>query len=158
MFRLLPAHQRRAMCAIYAFLRIADDISDDPAPIDDKRRHLQQWRNGLVHALAGDFSHPIHPGLHDAVSRYAIPSRYLEAALDGVEMDLAPVIYSTFADLHRYCYHVASVVGLACIHIWGFAGQHAEEYADQRWHRVSAHQYLARPWRRCCQRPALFAA
>jgi len=123
MFRLLPAPQRRAMCAVYAFLRITDDISDAAAPNADKRRQLNHWRQGLDRALAGDFTHPIYPALHDAINRHAIPPKYLTAALDGAAMDLEPATYATFADLKNYCYHVASVVGLACIHIWGFAGQ-----------------------------------
>jgi 15-cis-phytoene synthase len=129
MFRLLPPPQRRSMCALYAFLRISDDISDDPAPDADKRRRLQLWAEGLEQALAGGYTHPIHPALRDAVSRHAIPHQYLVAALDGVAMDLAPAVYSTFGDLQKYCYHVASVVGLACIHIWGFSGPKAEEHA-----------------------------
>src|SRR5436190_23473796 len=103
MFRLLPTPQRRAMCAVYAFLRIADDISDNPAPDDMKRLRLQQWREGLKRALAGEYTHAIYPALHDTVNRYCIPPRYFEAALDGVEMDLAPADYRTFDDLRRYC-------------------------------------------------------
>jgi 15-cis-phytoene synthase len=129
MFRLLPPPQRRAMCALYAFLRISDDISDEAAPVADKRRQLELWTLGLHRALSGDYSHPIHPALHDAIRRHGIPHRYLVAALDGVAMDLTPAVYTTFGDLQKYCYHVASVVGLACIHIWGFAGPQAEEHA-----------------------------
>jgi len=121
-FRVLPTPQRRAMCALYAFLRIADDISDEPAALDEKRQGLQHWRDGLRQSLAGLPSHPIHPALCDAVRRFEIPCEYLTAALDGVEMDLTPTVYGTFAELQTYCYRVASVVGLACIHIWGFEG------------------------------------
>jgi phytoene synthase len=129
-FRVLPGPQRLAMCALYAFLRIADDLSDEPGEMDQKRQAIARWRAGLDRALAGDYSHPSHPALHDTVVRHAIPRAYLEAALDGVEMDLAPVAYATFADLRRYCYHVASVVGLSCIHIWGFHGAEARNYAE----------------------------
>jgi phytoene synthase len=128
-FRLLPPPQRRAMCAIYAFLRIADDISDEPAAPEHKCRQLQEWRDELDRTLAGAGGHDISAALHDCATRFAIPSQYLSAALDGVAMDLAPAVYATFADLHNYCYHVASVVGLACIHIWGFRGDRAEEFA-----------------------------
>lgn len=117
------------MCALYSFLRIADDISDEPAPADEKRLRLGQWRDAVQRAMTGDYIHVIYPALHDAVQRYGIPSSYLEAALQGVEMDLEPKNYLTFADLRSYCYRVASVVGLACIHIWGFHGARAEEYA-----------------------------
>jgi phytoene synthase len=128
-FRVLPTPQRRAMCAVYAFLRIADDISDEPAALEEKRRQLDCWRDGLERALLGDFGHAIHPALSDSIRRFAIPRRCFFDALDGVAMDLTPQAYVTFSDLQIYCYRVASVVGLACIHIWGYRGQRAEEYA-----------------------------
>lgn len=129
-FRVLPAPQRRAMCALYAFLRQADDLSDEPGPVADKRAALADWRYGLRQAMQGEYVHPIYPALHDTVRTCHIPLEYLEAAIDGVEMDLQPVRYQTFAELRRYCYHVASVVGLACIHIWGFADERAKHYAE----------------------------
>src|SRR5205807_558151 len=58
------------------------------------------------------------------------PPEYLLAVVEGVCMDLEPVRYATFADLKRYCYHVASVVGLACIHVWGFADERAKVLAE----------------------------
>lgn len=128
-FLLLPAPQRRSMCALYAFMRIADDLSDEPTPIDVKRRQLADWRAGLRLALAGHYQHASHPALHDTVTKYRIPPRYLEAVIDGVEMDLEPVACQSFAELRNYCYHVASVVGLSCIHIWGFHGGDATRYA-----------------------------
>ncbi len=121
-FRVLPPAQRRAMCALYAFLRIADDLGDDRPAADDRRAALHAWRLGLHQALAGCYTHRLHPALHHTARTYHIPTKYLEAVLDGVAMDLDPVGYATFAGLERYCYHVASAVGLACIHIWGFAG------------------------------------
>jgi phytoene synthase len=130
-FRVLPAPQRRAMCALYTFLRIADDLSDEPAPIEDKRCALHDWHAGLRAALQGEYRHPTHPALHHAVRSFGIPAEYLEAAVNGVEMDLTATRYSTFGELWNYCYHVASVVGLACIHIWGFTEPRAEALAEQ---------------------------
>jgi phytoene synthase len=128
-FRVLPTPQRRGMWALYAFLRIADDISDDPAPAEEKRSRLDSWRSGLEQALAGSYRHAIFPALADTIQRYQIPPVYFFEALDGVAMDLTPRIFVDFADLRQYCYRVASVVGLACIHIWGFRGNHAPEHA-----------------------------
>jgi phytoene synthase len=119
-FRVLPPEQRLSMCALYTFMRIADDLSDEPGPTDQKREQLADWRRGLGRALAGDYTHPAHPALHDTVARYNIPTEYLEAVIDGVEMDLEPVAYATFEELRVYCYRVASAVGLSCIHVWGF--------------------------------------
>ncbi len=129
-FRILPRGQRLAMCALYAFMRIADDLSDDAGGADDKRRRLADWRTGLHAALAGHFSHPSHEALEHTIHTHAIPPKYLEEVLDGVEMDLEPVAYATFADLRRYCYRVASAVGLACIHVWGSADDRARKLAE----------------------------
>ncbi len=129
-FRILPHDQRLAICALYAFMRIADDLSDEPGPIPTKRQQLAQWRQGLRQCVAGTFSHRIHPALADAVLRYRIPLEYLEALIDGVEMDLESAEYRMFDDLKIYCYRVASVVGLCCIHIWGFSKPEAKAYAE----------------------------
>jgi phytoene synthase len=129
-FRLLPRAQRRAMCALYAFLRITDDLSDGPEPIPAKRVLLDDWRHQLDLALAGTGNHRLHPAFQHTVSTFGIPRQHLVDVLDGVCMDLEPVRYDTFADLYRYCYRVASAVGLACIHIWGFARPDAKVHAE----------------------------
>src|SRR5947209_16081501 len=118
-FRLLPRTKRRAMDALYAFLRVTDDLADEPGHPAAKRAALADWRTALLAALNGRYSHPVHPALHDTVARYAIPPEYLLAVLDGVEADLEPVRFATFADLYPYCYRVASAVGLACVRVWG---------------------------------------
>ena len=83
-FRILPSQQRLSMCALYAFMRIADDLSDSDEEVAVKRGQLAAWRQGLRQALAGNCGHPIHEALHDTVARYRIPPRYLEDVIDGV--------------------------------------------------------------------------
>jgi len=129
-FRVLPRPQRRAMCALYAFLRITDDLVDDGGDVAVKRAKLAAWRDGFRAAIRGEDRHTVHPALRDALQRYAIPTWYLEAVIDGVEMDLEPVRFRRFAELYRYCFLVASVVGLACIHVWGFRDEAAKLYAE----------------------------
>lgn len=129
-FCILPPAQRRAMCALYAFLRLTDDVTDGPGPVEQKRRLLAEWRQRFDGALAGSFSHACHPALLAIVERYQIPRTYLDAVLDGVGMDLDDIHFETFAELYRYCYHVASAVGLACIHIWGFTHGDARKHAE----------------------------
>jgi phytoene synthase len=129
-FRVLPRPQRLATCALYAFLRIADDLSDEPGEPGPKRTLLARWREGLDRALCGEYTHRVHPALHHAVRTYGVPRAYLDAALDGVEMDLGPVRFATFSDLRLYCYRVASVVGLSCLHVWGFTAERAKGYAE----------------------------
>lgn len=130
-FRVLPPAQRLSMCALYSFMRIADDLSDEPNPIAVKRASLSRWRVGLEAALHGSYTHPSHEALAHTVHKHRLPSIYLHDVVDGVEMDLEPVAYATFADLKVYCYRVASAVGLACIHIWGFTRDRAKVHAEQ---------------------------
>ncbi len=129
-FRVLPRAQRQSMCALYAFLRITDDLSDHPGTPAEKWGPLLDWRRRFEQALAGNYSHPLHPAFHHAVRQHHIPPGYFHDVMDGVEMDLNGVTYSTFADLYGYCYRVASAVGLACIHIWGFEDVSARNYAE----------------------------
>jgi phytoene synthase len=124
-FFLLPRQKRRAMWALYAFLRHSDDLSDNDADEGDRRLALAAWRESLQRAFAGEFHHPLLPAVKDTIDRFRIPHEYLTAAIDGMEMDLGPCRYETFEDLKLYCYRVASVVGLACIHIWGFTDKAA---------------------------------
>src|SRR5205807_2651718 len=119
-FRVLPAPQRRAMCALYAYMRVTDDLADSSAAPQAKQLSLERWRTDLCRALEGQYTHPLHRAFHHTIATYAIPRQYLEAVIDGVEMDITPSSYATFAELYIYCYRVASVVGLSCIHIWGF--------------------------------------
>jgi phytoene synthase len=132
-FLVLPPARRRAMCALYAFLRQTDDLADSPGPAPEKARAIEAWRRTLVDALDGRGAR--WPGLHalaDTVHAHAIPPRYLHDVIDGVAMDIEPQPFATFDDLYRYCYRVASVVGLSCLHIWGFRseGGKAEALAE----------------------------
>lgn len=129
-FLVLPRAKRRAMCALYAFARLTDDLGDDDLgdrgwSLDERRRALSDWRQSLERALRGTFDSPIFPALADTVRRYGVPAEYLRAIVDGVEMDLDHAPYETFECLNDYCYKVASAVGLCCIHIWGFRDQAA---------------------------------
>lgn len=138
-FLLLPKDQRRAMCALYAFLRITDDIGDSAAALEDRRRQLRQWRESFEHALAGFYDHPVLPALHHTLRTFDIPSQYLFAVLDGVQKDLEGTRYKTFDDLYDYCYQVASAVGLACIRIWGVRSDLGDGVSDSR--KSQAEQY-----------------
>ncbi|MCH8924279.1 MAG: squalene/phytoene synthase family protein, partial [Planctomycetes bacterium] len=128
-FRMLSKQQRQSMCALYAFLRRTDDIGDGDAPLEEKRMALAAWRESLQRALRYEFDDDILPALADTVTRYQIPHEYLLEVIDGVEMDLGECRYETFADLEQYCYRVATVVGLCCMHVWGFHGEGAHRPA-----------------------------
>lgn len=125
-FLTLPAEQFRSMCALYAFMRVTDDLGDSPLPASDRAAALAEWRIRLRAALQGEpVDHPGLPALADVVARRQVPPEHLEAVITGVEMDLGSVELQTFEDLERYCYHVAGAVGLACIHVWGFRDERA---------------------------------
>ncbi len=133
-FLLLEKPQRDAMCAIYAFMRQCDDLSDEPASKDKEllRQSIRAWRMQLNRALTGDVSDgPIWPAFYDTVQRYAIPHRFFHEMLDGITSDIEPLRMQTFEDLYRYCYHVASVVGMTVIHIFGFQSVRALLLAEK---------------------------
>ena len=128
-FLLLERGQRDAMCAIYAFMRYCDDLSDEPGAA---RGPMERWRAALDDALAGRFDgHPAWPAFHHTVQRYRIPHRYFHEMIDGVESDLEPRRMATFGELYRYCYQVASIVGLTTVHIFGFDSPDALRLAEQ---------------------------
>jgi phytoene synthase len=129
-FRILPRPQRCAMCALYAFMRVADDCTDGAESVEEKQTTLNLWRRQFEQMLAGAYGHPLHAALHHTLQSYHVPRTYLDAVLDGVGMDLYQTAYTTFADLYTYLYRVASAVGLACIYIWGFTHEKALEYAE----------------------------
>jgi len=126
-FLTLSRDQFRDMCALYAFMRLTDDLGDDTTrPVEERRIALEQWEQSLHAALEqGEFYHAVLPALADVVSRRLIPHEYLFAVIKGVRMDLDCNEFNTFADLQRYCYHVAGAVGLCCIHVWGFRDERA---------------------------------
>jgi phytoene synthase len=138
-FVALPLERRNAICAIYAFMRQADDLADDESlPREERRRRLNAWLAAWREAAAGQATaDPVFQAVRDATARFAIPLQLLDELVDGVAMDLdhastgAPDTYATFADLYRYCYLVASVVGLVCIRIFGYSGERAEKLAEE---------------------------
>lgn len=130
-FRVLPADRFRDTCALYAFMRVADDLGDDEAvPVEDRRRALRKWREGLHAAVSGErFDHWCLPALAAVVQEHAIPPRYLEDVVRGVESDLDHAGFATFEDLQEYCYKVAGAVGICCIHVWGMRNERAIDAA-----------------------------
>ena len=119
LFWPLPADQRRGMEALYAFARRCDDIADGPEPLDHRRARLARWREQLRAALAGHADEAVLLALADTVGRFVVPPHLLWHIVDGVAMDLDQRGYATYAELRKYCEHVASAVGLACLPIWG---------------------------------------
>jgi 15-cis-phytoene synthase len=155
-FRVLPRQKSDAMCAIYAFMRRADDISDDESkPLEARRQEMTVWleawratsppnktestsgRSKMLLASAADLT--VFRALRDTQHRFSIPDSLLEELIAGTTMDLAPQLgdangvqtYATFEDLYRYCYLVASVVGLVSIRVFGYSDKRAEALAEE---------------------------
>ena len=128
-FILLPPEKKNAMCAVYAFMRYCDDLSDEPGAT---RSAIDHWRDALTEALAGrPDGNATWPAFLDAVARYSIPHEYFYEMIEGVASDLEPRSIETFDELYRYCYRVASVVGLTTIHIFGFTSPDAIPLAEK---------------------------
>jgi 15-cis-phytoene synthase len=140
-FRVLPRHKSDAMCAIYAFMRRADDLADDESmTLDQRRIAMMEWTSAWRQARAGAATEdPVFLALNDAQRRFAIPDLLLEELVQGTTMDLDPrpvdasglQTYATFDELYRYCYLVASVVGLVCIKVFGYSDPAAEKLAEE---------------------------
>ncbi len=132
-FLTLSPERKAAMCAIYAFMRYSDDVSDEAAEDKTKAVEMLEWRQALDRAFAGDYGDSlILPAFHETVLHYNIPSSYFHDLIDGTEMDLTKTRYATWDELHQYCYRVASIVGFVCIHVWGFDARdgRAMRYAE----------------------------
>ena len=128
-FLVLPKRKRLAMCAVYAFMRECDDLSDEAGAT---RERLVDWREQMERALDGDMPpHPLWPAFADTVVRYSIPRAYLYDMIHGVTSDLNFTQPQSFQDLYQYCYRVAGVVGLTITHIFGFEHTRALEMAEK---------------------------
>jgi phytoene synthase len=140
-FRVLPQHKSDAMCAIYAFMRRADDIADDESiPLEQRRIVMTEWVEAWRASRSGAATQDaVFLALNDAQRRFRIPDQLLEELVQGTTMDLDPSqtdtigvqTFATFDDLYRYCYLVASVVGLVCIRVFGYTEPRAEKLAEQ---------------------------
>jgi phytoene synthase len=148
-FRALPRHKSDAMCAIYAFMRRADDISDDESkPIEARRAEMAAWLEAWRASRASSSSQAaqasgpdatIFAAVGDTQRRFSIPDSLLEELVTGTTMDLEPSAigeegvqtFATFEDLYRYCYLVASVVGLVSIRVFGYSDKRAEALAEE---------------------------
>lgn len=140
-FIVLPSEKRNALSAVYAFMRHADDITDEPG-VDpqQKRAKLTEWLEAAKAVFAGKATDdPVLMALGDAQKNFKIPPELFEKLVYGTSLDLeipaasadAPAILcDTFEDLKQYCYYVASVVGLVCIRIFGYEDNKAEFLAE----------------------------
>ncbi|MCE9584199.1 MAG: presqualene diphosphate synthase HpnD [Planctomycetes bacterium] len=127
--RGLTKERRRAMCAVYAFSRGADDIADEPGVLD-RAGSFAAYRRGLAGAFSGAPEGEVFVALADAAKRFHLSKEHLAEIINGAEQDLKVTRYASFADLRGYCYKVASAVGLVCVEIFGYTDAAARGYAE----------------------------
>ena len=131
-FRLLPREKGAALCALYAFMRWVDDISDAPGDCAAKQQGLELARKTVERVSRGDVAGPvILPALAHTLATYAIPRDYLDELIAGAQMDLEVAWYRKFEDLRLYCHRVAGIVGQCCVRVFGFEDVRALELADR---------------------------
>lgn len=128
-FLFLPRAKRDAMYTVYAFCKAVDNAVDEPAAGSNPKDELKRWREELEAVYSGAPTAPIMMSLSHHVKVLGIPKAYFEELIKGVEMDLFNNRYVTFDELSLYCYRVASVVGLICLHVFGVTSARAQDYA-----------------------------
>lgn len=130
-FLFLPVERRRAITALYAFCREVDDTVDECTDVSVARNKLVWWRKEVAAMLAGNPTHPVTKALRPHMAPYALDGQHLQAIIDGMEMDLDQTRYLDFPGLKRYCWHVASVVGILSASIFGATRPETLQYAEK---------------------------
>ena len=130
-FLFLPPQRRLAITALYAFCREVDDVVDECTDTAIARTTLNWWRNEVNNMLAGTPAHPVTQALAPHISTFNIKGEHLHAVINGMEMDLDQTRYLDFIALERYCWHVASAVGIMSASIFGCTNPRTLEYAEK---------------------------
>lgn len=130
-FLFLPPERRRAITALYAFCREVDDTVDECTDVAIARTKLSWWRKEIGAMLAGNPSHPVTLALQPHLVPYSLDGKYLQAIIDGMEMDLDQTRYLDYPGLQRYCWHVAGVVGILSASIFGATRPETLQYAEK---------------------------
>ena len=130
-FLFLAPDRRRAITALYAFCREVDDTVDECTDVSLARIKLAWWRNEIASMLAGAPTHPVTQALQPHLVPFSLDGQNLIDIIDGMEMDLDQTRYLDFAGLNKYCWHVASVVGILSASIFGMTNPQTKQYAEK---------------------------
>lgn len=130
-FLFLTQERRRAITALYAFCREVDDTVDECTDQSVARIKLAWWRTEVSKMYEGTPSHLVMKALQPHVAVYKLEQKHLQAIIDGMEMDLDQSRYLDYPALQRYCWHVASVVGILSASIFGVTNPRTLEYAEK---------------------------
>jgi len=130
-FLFLPAAQRQAIVALYAFCREVDDVVDECTDTGVARLKLQWWREEVHQLYESQPRHPVTQALASTLEHFDLPREQLQEIIDGMEMDLEQTRYASYKDLALYCHRVAGVVGLLSAEIFGYEDRHTLKYAHE---------------------------
>jgi phytoene synthase len=130
-FLFLPPERRRAITALYAFCREVDDTVDECTDESIARIKLAWWRTEVSAMYAGTPTHPVMQALQPHLRVYDLQEKHMQAIIDGMEMDLDQTRYLDYTAMQRYCWHVASVVGILSASIFGVSNPKTLEYAEK---------------------------
>jgi len=130
-FLFLPPERRRAITALYAFCREVDDTVDECTDESIARIKLAWWRKEISSMYAGQQTHPVTQALQPHIAPYNLKEEHLQAIIDGMEMDLNQTRYLDYAALSKYCWHVASVVGILSASIFGVTNPQTLQFAEK---------------------------
>ncbi len=133
-FLFLPPERRRAITALYAFCREVDDTVDECTDESIARIKLSWWRKEIATMYEGQQTHPVTQALQPHLAAYNLQQQHLQAIIDGMEMDLNQTRYLDYAALSKYCWHVASVVGILSASIFGATRPETLQYAEKLGH------------------------
>ena len=133
-FLFLPQERRRAITALYAFCREVDDTVDECTDESVARIKLAWWRKEIAGMYEGKQSHPVTQALQPHLATYNLQEKHMQAIIDGMEMDLNQTRYLDYAAMSKYCWHVASVVGILSASIFGATRPETLQYAEKLGH------------------------
>lgn len=128
-FLFLPAAQRRAITALYAYCREIDDAVDEPADPSVAHARLAWWAAEIDRLYARTPQHPVTRALAPHLEAFGITRADLLGVLAGMQMDLNQNRYLDFAALDRYCHLVAGIVGELSARIFGATDPRTLQYA-----------------------------
>jgi len=127
--RLLPAAKRPYVHALYGFARHVDDIVDDLDPrltAAERARRFDAWAQAFLTDLErGASADPLVGAVLDTIARWQLPREHFADFLNSMRMDLVVAEYQSFADLSRYMWGSAAVIGLQMLPILGRADERA---------------------------------
>lgn len=115
---LLEKDRKKAIYAIYGFVRLADEIVDSFHGFD-KSFLLDKLKQDLDYALKNGIStNTILTAFADTVKKYSIDHEYIQSFIKSMEYDLTKSKYTNPGDLNNYIYGSADVVGLMCLKVF----------------------------------------